>query len=63
MIDNFEKQYAHEVNLCYQMLILSKHSKQSENLLPSQVRKLLLNFFTDDVINQAMKKIIGENIK
>lgn len=63
MINNFEKQYIHEINLCYQMLILSKHSKQSENLLPSQIRKLLSNFFSEDIINSATRKLLGENIK
>ncbi len=58
MTDKFTEQYKHQIQLCKQMLILVGHSEHTKELRLSEARKLLLNFFPQDIISQATIKIL-----
>ncbi len=57
-MDKFTEQYKYEINLCKEMLIHVRHSEHTKELRLSEARKLLKNFFPQDIISQATIKIL-----
>ena len=57
----FTEVYKKEINLCKSILIHIAHSEYTKDLKISDTRKLLENFFSKEVISQAIiQTLYGE---